>query len=411
MDLTEKYRPRSLNQLVGNRKAIEELAVWLKEWSPKGKERGAIIYGPPGVGKTSAALAIARDFDYDVIEMNASDVRNYESVKNIAMRGAFNSSLFGRERKKVIILDEADNLSGVEDRGGIRAIVETLRETRQPIILTANDLYALTSKSQSFKEYCRMIKFNRPRKDEILKLLRRIATAEGMSIDEPTLTEIAEECAGDIRSAIRDLEAGGPSYRDREKNVFDILPKIFRVDNVERLRMDLTSLDMEPRDILLWIDENIPGEFSGAPMAKAYSQISRSDIYLGRAFKRQNYSMWRYATTLMSLGYLHGSGSARYSFPGWLREMSRYKSKREIREGMLGKLSTDLHASKRKIKTDILPYLKQMLRNDEMLLLSAVDEFELSEEEASLLTGEEKAKKAISSKTKLKSQAKKLEKF
>jgi len=395
MDLAEKYRPKRLSDIVGNKKAIGELRDWLNNWSARNEKRGAILYGPPGIGKTSSALALANEFGYDVIEMNASDIRNYESVRKIAMRGAVNDSLFGESKKKLIILDEADNLSGVEDRGGIKAIAETIEVTKQPIILIANDLYALTSRSQSFSKYCIEIRFNRLRKDEIFRLLKRIAVEEGIDVDDEVLIDIAEMCNGDIRSAIRDLEGGGPSYRDRERSIFDVLPKIFRATDIKTVRTELMSLDLEPRDVLLWIDENAPGVFETEALANAYDQISKIDIYLGRSLRKQNYTLWRYATALMFFGYLPGHG-ARYSFPNWLREMSRYKGRRAMREEIIKKLS--LHASSRKVKTEILPYLTYMMKKDEMLAASIAETFELSDEELSFLLGS--AKKVSRSKLK-----------
>ena len=73
---TEKYRPDTLKQVLGNGKAIEELRAWAASWEKGAPITGAVIlYGPAGTGKTSAALALAREFDWDYIEMNASDAR------------------------------------------------------------------------------------------------------------------------------------------------------------------------------------------------------------------------------------------------------------------------------------------------------------------------------------------------
>jgi Rad17 cell cycle checkpoint protein. len=93
MSFVEKYRPQSLRDLIGNRGAIEDLKEWLENWNEhKWKEKGVVIHGLSGTGKTSAALALAKDFGYDAIELNASDKRNYETVKNIAFRGSINKT-------------------------------------------------------------------------------------------------------------------------------------------------------------------------------------------------------------------------------------------------------------------------------------------------------------------------------
>ncbi|MCU0638160.1 MAG: AAA family ATPase [Methanothrix sp.] len=112
---TEKYRPKALKEVLGNGKAIEELRAWATAW-----ERGtpitgaAILYGPAGTGKTSAALALAQEFDWDYIEMNASDARTAGMIQRIA--GPASRSLTFSGRRRLVILDEADNLHGTADR-------------------------------------------------------------------------------------------------------------------------------------------------------------------------------------------------------------------------------------------------------------------------------------------------------
>ncbi|MCD6382963.1 MAG: AAA family ATPase, partial [Thermoplasmata archaeon] len=115
----EKYRPRRLADLVGNPKAIRELKKWaegFREGVPS--KPGAILYGPPGVGKTSAALALAEEYGWVPIELNASDARNMEAIRKVATRGSMAETFSGsgeflrssEGRRKLIILDEVDNL-------------------------------------------------------------------------------------------------------------------------------------------------------------------------------------------------------------------------------------------------------------------------------------------------------------
>ena len=89
-DWTEKYRPKSLSDLLGNSKAITQLAAWANQWDigTPPKKKAVILVGDPGIGKTSSALALASDMGWVPVEMNASDMRNSASVKNIATRGA-----------------------------------------------------------------------------------------------------------------------------------------------------------------------------------------------------------------------------------------------------------------------------------------------------------------------------------
>jgi len=137
LDWAEKYRPSTLADVQGNDSAVEKLVRWAKTWEEHRKP--ALLVGPPGVGKTSAALALAGDLDWDVLELNASDQRTASVIQQVAGEAALSGTFFGVEGRRVVILDEADNLHGNSDRGGARAITELSAKARQPIILIVND--------------------------------------------------------------------------------------------------------------------------------------------------------------------------------------------------------------------------------------------------------------------------------
>ena len=108
LDWTEKFRPVSLSDVLGNEAAVKALRQWADTFGT-GK-RAVILYGSPGTGKTSAALALAHDLGWDYIEMNASDQRNKNVVQQIAGTAAKAGTFEGTAGRRLIILDEADNL-------------------------------------------------------------------------------------------------------------------------------------------------------------------------------------------------------------------------------------------------------------------------------------------------------------
>jgi DNA polymerase III delta prime subunit len=164
MDLVEKYRPRTLSEVRGNRKAMEELRQWALNW-PSDKS-AALLYGKPGTGKTSAAAALANDMGWQLLELNASDKRTQGIIKETAGEAAKNASLL--RAKKLILLDEVDNLHGTSDRGGAKAVTELVKKTREPVILTANDLYGVSS---TLRGYCKQIPFSAIREESAQKAL------------------------------------------------------------------------------------------------------------------------------------------------------------------------------------------------------------------------------------------------
>ena len=192
MDWAEKYRPQHLQDIVGNTTAVRQVYEWARDWSREKKP--LVLYGKPGIGKTSCAQALANDMNWEVVELNASDQRTKQVLEKVAGSSSTTASLSGASRK-LILLDEADNLHGPADRGGARAIVEIIAASQQPIILIANDYYAL-SKTKAATE---PVQFRALQARSIVPRLRQICAAEGIVCDPSVLEEIAGAAGGDMR--------------------------------------------------------------------------------------------------------------------------------------------------------------------------------------------------------------------
>jgi len=137
---TVKYKPKTISEVVGNDDAKRKIIEWIKSWD-RGvpSKRAVFIYGPPGVGKTVFIEALARDFGMELVESNASDYRVADAVKRFAGRASEYSTLFGKRR--VILFDELDGITGTADKGGVRVITDIVKNTRCPIVLIANNAY------------------------------------------------------------------------------------------------------------------------------------------------------------------------------------------------------------------------------------------------------------------------------
>ena len=411
----EKYRPRSLRDVIGNNQAIAQIKKWAMDWDSGKPQKPLIMVGKPGCGKTSVARALANDMKWGVIELNASDVRNEKNIKRVAMVGAVNetftddgkfiSSKFGG--RKLIVFDEADNLyEAKDDRGGKKAIVETIRVAKQPIILIGNDYYGILSGAwgRKLKSMCTVVKFRALTSAQMIKVLDRICRAEGIKCDKEALRAIASKAGGDLRAAINDLQAvaGGKKllniedvkpvgYRDVKNEIYKTVLKVLHTEKFSEARRYITNTDETPDYILLWVEENMPLEYTKTnEMARAYEYLSRADVYLGRVIRRQQYSLWSYATDLLSAVSVAKEKKyekhPRYTFPSWLRVMSTSKERRNTRDSIGTKLGTIYHTSSQRVKEDILPYFKVLYEKNRELRALYTYLLHLEDKEISFLT-------------------------
>ncbi|UZE92709.1 MAG: replication factor C large subunit [Methanosarcinales archaeon] len=376
VEWTEKYRPKTLSEVTGNSKAIAELKKWAEEW--KKDKKAAILYGPPGIGKTSAVYALANDMGWSTIELNASDQRTADIIKKVAGTAAITGTFEGTKGRRLIILDEADNIHGNADRGGTRAIGEVIKNANQPIVLIANEYYDM---SKALRGLCKSIQFRAVQSKTVVPLLGKICHQEGIDCDINTLEAIATN-APDFRSAINDLQALSQGrkkvtiddisvgIRDTKESIFKVLAKIFKDNTPKEVRSAVYTLDESPEDFIHWLDENLPKEYEGKDLADGFECLSRADVFLGRVRRRQNYGMWRYANDMMVNGIQAAKSQAHYKFvpyqpPSTWRKLGRAKSARAIRDSVAAKIGKHCHVSQRYARSDLISFFKILFRDVE----------------------------------------------
>ncbi len=373
-----KYRPRRVDEVVNQQEAKAVAVKWIKAWlAGKPFKKAALFHGPPGSGKTSLVEAMAHEYGLELVEMNASDYRRASDIERIAKVAAAQRGLFSKG--KIILLDEVDGLSARADEGAIRAILDLVNNTRNPIVLTANDPWS--QQLRPLRDAVLMVGFRRLTKTDVKKVMRRICELEGIQCDEDAINYIAEKASGDLRSAINDLEAVAEGFgrvtlqlakallrpRDRVYAPFDVVRKIFISRYAWQARQAASQTDLSPDDLKQWINENLPIQIKDPEdLWRAYESLSKADVVFGRIVKSGSWDLLPYAIELMTAGVSLAIKNdikakyrwTKYRFPQRILMMSRTKEARQLRENIAALIGQHIHASKRKVKNDVLPYLK-----------------------------------------------------
>jgi len=377
---TLKYKPKTLSEVIGNRAAIEKILGWIREWN-RGipKRRALFLHGPPGVGKTVTIEALANDLDMELIESNASDYRTADAVRRIAGRASEYSTLFGKRR--LILFDELDGITGSADRGGVRIITEVARKTRCPLVLIANNAY--DPRFSTLRRHCLMVEFKKPSKTEIVRHLKRICIHEGIEAEESALRFIAERSGGDVRSAVNDLQALAQGKRrltyedvswlagrDRKEAIFNVLRMIFYAKDAETSRRAVNMADVDPDMLFEWIYENLPHQIKDPKeLAATMDALSKADIYRKRVRTTQDWSLISYFLDLMTAGVTvswsrRARGWTPFKFPDRIRTLSSGKGERAILSAIGMKIRRRCHISSVRAIKEVIPYLKVIFQNN-----------------------------------------------
>ncbi|ADQ66463.1 replication factor C large subunit [Halogeometricum borinquense DSM 11551] len=404
VDWTEKYRPSTLAEVRGNNKARDALAEWGKTWDDH--REAVVLHGAPGVGKTSAAHALANDMGWETVELNASDQRTADVIERFAGRAAMNTTLAGasagdangeREGRQLVIMDEADNIHGNYDRGGAGAITRLVKKSNQPIVLIANEYYDMSS---GLRSATREIEFRDVSARSIVPVLRDILRKEGIEFDSDALDRIAETNSGDLRSAVKDLQAAADGAdrltvedvvtgsRDKAIGLFEYIDSVLKEDTAQDAIQSAYAVDETPDDQVKWIEDKVSMVYDDDELARAYEFLANADVWLGRVMATQDYSYWRYATDNVAAGVAAARNRTR---GGWTQYGGApYRSTRDkTRDEVVRKIAESGGFSMGTARRNVLPFLSTITHHckprDVTVAMAAW--YDLDESAVSFITG------------------------
>jgi len=308
---TEKYRPKKFSEIFGQELVVQKIKEFLNNFNlqkitKRVTKKALILHGPPGVGKTTLAYVVANETDAEIFELNASDLRNKDKLREILKPAIEQRSLI--KKNKIILVDEVDGVS-VVDRGGLTELLSLIQLTSYPLIITANDIW--DKKLSPLRKKAEIVSLKEISYGVIKDVMIQILRKENHFVDNETLTKLAIKAKGDLRAAINDLQSISSvpetfglevDERNKETDIFNALRLIFKGKPTDETLRAFDSVHMSIDEIILWVEENIPSEYSGIELLKAYEMLSKVDVFKGRIYKQQYWRFLVYENIFLSYG-------------------------------------------------------------------------------------------------------------
>ncbi|MCP8303877.1 MAG: AAA family ATPase [archaeon] len=368
----ERYGPKSIKDMVGNEETRIGFLKWLKEWKKGSKP--ALLIGPPGTGKTTLVHLAADELGYNLIELNASDVRTKDKMMQKLGPALSTHSLF--DEKSLIFLDEVDGMYYRQDRGGIEFVQELIDSGRVPLVMAANveddkKVIKLIRKSKVFR-------FRRVAPRLVELYIEDILKRNGAKLSKESIRLIVKEAKGDMRAAINTAQSLASlsteelssviSSRNLAYSLKESFEAFFNADSQEEAYKALRTSEVPPRDkVRIAYLSVVNSGLSGDTLIKALEKIGEADEIVKMIDTTQEWRLLRYLDRVLAYSLFNTlpKGSVSYSEDDmpWNLKVRMWNEGKVLKD--IGRrLSKFLHTSSREAVSIFMPYLLVVLGKD-----------------------------------------------
>jgi len=379
---SEIYRPARVQDLIGNEDERLTVMKWLSGWVRGSKP--LLLVGPPGVGKTTLVHTLARQLDYDLIEMNASDTRNRDQLEQLIVPILVNTSIFGK--KILLFLDEVDGISGREDTGGIESIVRLMRQPSIPVIMAANNKDA---KIKEIAKVSKTIQFNAVTPRLLMLLLDSVLKDQGKNLSISEKSGIIDKAHGDVRLLLNILQAKLSGYDKTvnskvEIDIAEAINGFFGAEDKDTARSFLLTADANYSDPRFGIStEERRKDMLGALFSSVISSridlvtvadildvLSKADIIVGRIGRKRQWSLLRYIDYILAKDLFDKSRNKLIKYNQYSMRwdvMGPVFARSRSLKPVLDELARLTHTSTSTFGSFYLPYLIRIMINAKMI--------------------------------------------
>ena len=365
---SEKYRPQNISDMIGNEESRSSIIEWFTKW--KKGTKPLLLVGPPGIGKTTIAYLTAKQFQYDMVGLNASDVRSKSRINEILSPVLGNVSILGLP---MIFIDEVDGIHGRGDYGGAEALIDILKEPTVPIVLAANS--DTSDKMKSIKKVVKTISF-KPIPPRLLKIyLENILKKENVMLSPGSIIKVIDRSRGDVRSMINLTQSLVTGFNPQTEisfeniNVEDGINAFFKANSFDEARGVLYSMQIDPRlKIDAFYSSVVTSNLDNQTLAKLLEIISEADILYGKIMKTQNWRLLRYLNEILIRLYQNDERIrySQYNLSWPLLNRIRWDGKKI--KGLSSIMAKTLHLSSSTFVTICLPYVLFCIKNKKLRL-------------------------------------------
>ncbi|MFB5598618.1 MAG: AAA family ATPase [Nitrososphaeraceae archaeon] len=391
---TELYRPNTFQQMIGNEETRLTILKWIAKWLPGTKP--ILLLGPPGVGKTTIVKIISSLFNFDLVELNASDTRNSSQLARIINPLLENTSLSGKNI--LLFVDEVDGISGRDDIGGLDFLIDVIKLSSQvPIVLAAN---SLNNKIKNLSKSCKIIRFKPIASHKLLMFVNYILNHQHKNLPLNEKLFIVKLSLGDVRTMINLLQARCSGYVNQYSNTgikLDIsegIQYLLSSENKNEFKRILSIIDgnfSDPRygsspeerrkDIINALFTSfVSSNLDIKSLSTILDKLSYLDIFVANINERRSWHLLRYMNSLLTkqLFHLCKNSNIKYnqygiSWPLMGKIFSRSKSIRT----MLLALSKYFHVSSSTFGIMYFDYFLNIISNNKINISEIIYNYNL----------------------------------